>query len=115
VDKLANPKPADPFRWLVFSVGATSTLVLTFLAYRLPWWPIHPIGVAIGAVWTVRYQIFSVFLGWLAKTVIMWLGGTRLYRRLAPLFVGVIVAYFAGVGLGLIVDIIWFPGQGHGM
>jgi hypothetical protein len=49
----------------------------------------------------------------MAKTVILRVGGIQLYRRSQPFFLGIICGYVAGIALCLLVDVIWFPGQGH--
>ena len=56
---------------------------------------------------------FSLFLGWLCKWIIVRLGGIQLYQRARPFFLGLILGYFAGVAVSNVIDVIWFPGQGH--
>ena len=50
---------------------------------------------------------------WLAKVVIFRLGGVALYRTVQPLVIGMIVAYATGVFISFVVDLIWFPANGH--
>jgi hypothetical protein len=38
-----------------------------------------------------------------------------LYRRTVPFFIGLIVGYALAVPLGYVLDVIFFPGQGHGV
>jgi hypothetical protein len=40
-------------------------------------------------------------------------GGIELYRKAAPFFIGLIVGYFLGVGISFVVDVAFFPGNGH--
>ena len=40
-------------------------------------------------------------------------GGIELYRKASPFFIGLIVGYFLGIGLSFIVDVAFFPGNGH--
>ena len=78
------------------------------------WWPLHPIGFALAGSGTyMRYTVFSVFLAWAIKFVILKVGGAALYRRYRFFFLGILVGYTAGVALSLVIDVIWFPGQGH--
>jgi hypothetical protein len=56
---------------------------------------------------------FSVFLAWLIKFIILKSGGLKLYEKGKPFFVGMLVGYTLGVTLAFVVDILWFPGQGH--
>ena len=56
---------------------------------------------------------FSLFLGWVCKTLIVRLGGIQLYQRARPLFLGLILGYFTGVAASNLIDFVWFRGQGH--
>lgn len=96
-----------------FGVGALAMTVLTFLKYRFAWWPLHPVGLAVASVWTIRRSAFSIFVAWAAKTVLLRVGGVRLYRRAAPFFLGLIIGCFTGIALSQLVDAIWFYGRGH--
>jgi len=87
--------------------------VLTLLRTRLTWWRLHPIGFAMSAMINTQHLALPLFISWCAKSVLLAMGGARLYRRATPLFVGLIVGYVAGVTLSSGIDAIWFPGQGH--
>jgi hypothetical protein len=110
----------DPFSlkreqifWSLLGVGVTA---LTMgLRYALPWWPLHPLGFAAATAYPVNRIVLSTFVAWFAKLSILRTGGILLYRRAAPLFYGLIVGYFVGVGVSFAVDCIWFPGQGHSL
>ena len=110
---IKDPQIFESTKYVMFSVGAGLMSVLTFLQYRLPWWPLHPAGLAISAVWMIRNQAAAIFVAWLAKSSIMRFGGIELYRKAAPFFMGLIVGHFAGVGISFIVDILFFSGNGH--
>ena len=69
------------------------------------------IGLAISTVWMV--DVRAVIIAWLAKRIILAIGGIDLYRKLRPLFIGLIIGFFAGVGISYAVDVIWFFGKGH--
>ena len=96
-----------------FGAGAAAMAALTFLKYRFAWWPLHPVGMAVASVWTIRRSAFSIFVAWAVKTVLLRVGGVTLYRRAAPLFLGLIVGCFTGIALSQAVDAIWFTGRGH--
>jgi len=96
-----------------FGIGAAAMALLTFAQYRFPWWPLHPVGLAISAIWMIRNQAAAIFIAWAAKSLIMRFGGIELYRKAAPFFIGLIVGYFLGVGLSFFVDLAFFPGNGH--
>ncbi len=114
VQKMANPQPPDWTRLLFFLIGAAAMLFFTQLHYRLPWWPLHPIGMTIAATHPTRMIAFSLFMAWLLKLAIVKAGGLSLYNRFKPLFLGLIIGYFAGLAVAFLVDLAWFgPGQGH--
>ena len=94
-------------------VGAAFTAFLFWLRYRFPGFPIHPVGFTISASAQLQNTGFSVFLIWAAKSLILRIGGLERYRALAPFFLGVLIGYVTGIALGIVVDVIWFPGQGH--
>ena len=94
-------------------IGMAFTALLYYLRYRLPAFPIHPIGFTMSASGFMRNGVVSIFLIWAVKTLLLRVGGLERYRKTAPLFLGILLGYLAGVGLGLIVDIIWFNGNGH--
>ena len=95
-------------------IGAVLMSALTFMRYRFAWWPLHPIGLPVGICsYPVTIIVFSVFLSWFSKWVIMRAGGIRLYRGAQPFFIGLILGYFTAIGISFVFDVIWFPGQGH--
>ncbi|MDE2722644.1 MAG: hypothetical protein OXI59_04635, partial [Gemmatimonadota bacterium] len=66
-----------------------------------------------GYVYPVRVTAFTVFLVWAFKSIVLRIGGIRLYRNLQPFFIGLLIGYTLGVGLSTLVDHIYFPGNGH--
>lgn len=94
-------------------VGGVEMAVVTFLHHRLSWWPLHPLGLVAGVVFKVRWCFLPVFLGWLCKEGIIRLGGAAALSRAKPLFLGVMAGWFAGAGLTMVVDALFFFGHGH--
>jgi len=111
--KQLSPAPTDWNRMVFMGIGAVTTGVVALFQYRFAWWPIHPVGMAIGAGETTGYAAFSVFLTWIIKSLIIKLGGAQAYRRWRYFFVGIMVGYVVGLGASFVVDCIWFPGNGH--
>ena len=109
---LEGGEPAKPMAFLTMGAGALSLAGLTFLHHRFLWWPLHPIGYLMGASWPMINFWFPVFVGWLCKTAILHYGGPRVYRRLLPGFLGLVLAEFTAAGLWVVVD--FFTGvRGH--
>jgi hypothetical protein len=113
VKQMDTSLPPDWKRLSFYGIGLVVMAVLTLARYQFPWWPIHPIGFAIMETFAVRGTIFTIFIVWLAKTIIFRIGGIALYRRGQPFFLGILAGFVIGVAISGIVDVLWFPGSGH--
>ena len=98
---------------LCAGIGGSLMLVLTALHHRLCWWPLHPLGLVVGMILKVRWCFLPFLAGWLCKVVLLRVGGAAALRRAKPFFLGAMVGWFAGVGVSMAVDALFFPGQGH--
>ncbi len=113
LSKIRNPFGPDWIRLELLMAGGLLMFVLMAARFRFPWWPIHPIGYAVSFTWPIWMSASSVFLGWLAKFIVLRVGGIKLFNQLKPAFLGLILGHFFACGIGLIVDLMWFPEQGH--
>ena len=95
--------------------GALVMIFLTMGQYRFPWWPFHPIGFTVVTFNSVQRSILSVFVAWTLKAIILKIGGITLYRQSQPFFIGLIVGYTFALIVGIIIDVIYFPGAGHNL
>ncbi len=73
------------------ATGAGIVLMLCLLRYRFIAWPLHPIGFLMANTVPMRVFWLSILIGWLCKWLVMRLGGVPVYRKLSPLFLGLIV------------------------
>ena len=89
-----------------FALGAGITTLLSVLHLRYPVWPLHPIGYLLLHSWTIWLTWFSVFLGWLAKVVILRLGGGTMFRTARPFFIGLVLGECAAAGFWLVISLI---------
>jgi hypothetical protein len=107
-------------RWLYFpsetnlpavifmGVGFLFTGFLWWLRSRFPFFPFHPAGYAVASsVWTFGWLWFSVFVSWTIKTIMLRIGGIRLYRKALPLFFGLLLGEFLVGGVWVLVRLIW--------
>ncbi len=93
--------------------GAGLMAILTVLHHRLPWWPLHPIGLVVGVIFKVRWCFLPLLTGWLAKVVVLRVGGAVALGRAKDFFLGAMVGWFAAAGLSVVLDVVFFPGEGH--
>jgi hypothetical protein len=91
---------------LHLAIGFVVTGALGFLRLRFTWWPLHPIGYLMIGTFPGAHLWFSIFIGWLAKVLIMKFGGARLYTAAKPLFLGLIVGEAAACGFWLVMGIV---------
>ena len=65
---LTNPKPLDTARLGGVGVGLVRRLAAVAAARtQFVWWPLHPIGYAVGNTDTMTWIWCPVMLGWLCK------------------------------------------------
>ncbi len=102
--KLNVPTGFNLDGWVHTCVGGGIMALLVLARQTLLWWPLHPIGYPIGAVWLMDQLWFSIFLAWLVKLLVMKYGGPRLFRRARPFFLGMILGQFSIAGIWLIID-----------
>lgn len=111
--KIKSPAEFHAQKLSFFGIGAAAMSLLTFFQYRFPWWPLHPIGLTVASIWMIRNQAAAIFISWASKSLIMRFGGIDLYRQAAPFFIGLILGHFLAIGVSFIVDMLFFPGNGH--
>ena len=114
VSQIRNPSPAGgEGRVMWAGIGAAAMAGLTLVRYRVPWWPLHPIGLAVQGNYGVTKTWLSIFLVWAIKSILMRIGGDALYERGKSFFVGLLAAQALSTAIVFGVDLIWFPGNGH--
>lgn len=77
-----------------FGVGLAVALGTALLRARYWWWPLHPLGYALHACWSLWVLWFPILVAWVLKSVILRYGGGKAFVRLRPLFVGLILGEF---------------------
>jgi hypothetical protein len=99
-------RPAGPSwtGWWITGLGASVFVLFAFLTQRFVWWPIHPLGVPIAAVWLTQQIWFSVFLAWFIKMTVLRYGGRGAFKKSVPFFLGIILGQFSAVGVWFFID-----------
>jgi len=92
----AIQNPYDPSLSGIISagVGGIWTGFLLFMRQRFLWWPFHPIGYIVGITYAPCHLWFSTLLGWTIKILLLKFFGVGAYRRLQPLFLGLILGEY---------------------
>jgi hypothetical protein len=67
---------------------------------------LHPIGFLGASVNATHALYFSMFLGWLFKSLILRYGGMRLYARLLPFFLGLILGDALNAALWIVLGVV---------
>lgn len=95
--------------WIFSGVGALAMFILITLRHTFIWWPLHPLGFPFAPVWLMNQIWFSIFLGWLIKLFVLKYGGSRLFTKLRPAFLGLIMGTFGYAGFWNVID--FFTGK----
>ena len=92
-----------------FLSGGAIMALLIWARQRVAWWPVHPIGFPISATDLLNTVVFSVFIAWAIKLIILRYGGSALYRRSQALFLGLIAGQMLCNGTWQVID--YFTGK----
>ncbi|MBI2190782.1 MAG: hypothetical protein HYU36_02205 [Planctomycetes bacterium] len=94
-----HPEGPDWTRLGYFFLGGAGMTVLMLLAHVCPWWPVHPVGFAVGSTFPLWYLWMPFFVAWSIKALALRVGGVRAYRSLLPAAIGLILGQHVGWGL----------------
>ena len=94
---------ADIRGWLFTAIGGGLEGLLMWAQHRWYWWPLHPVGLAIGVGWLTGHIWFCALVTWVQKLTILHCWGSGMFRKLKPLFFGMILGEVCVAGVwGLI-------------
>ena len=75
-------------------IGFTLTVLLSIMRLRFVWWPLHPAAFAITTSWGMKLVWSCLLISWLAKLIILRYCGLKVYRKITPFFLGLIMGEF---------------------
>lgn len=96
--------------WSFIGFGAVLVIAITAMRLRFPRFPFHPLPLVVMGSWLLSRFWLSFFLGWLIKRVIIMIGGSHLFEKTKPFFVGLLagqcalMAFWVLVNIGLYVN-----------
>jgi len=99
-----QPRAPDLRGWAATGVGAAVMCLFTAARHRFVWWPLNPIGLPIAVVSWTHVLWFSIFLSWLIKNRILKYGGPKLYLKLRPLFLGLVLGEYSAAAFWILID-----------
>ena len=110
---LTEPSGPSWDRLGMFGAGGALMAVVSFLRYSVPGWPLHPIGLIVCFRYHTFHSSLSLFITWVAKSLLLRWGGIDSYRRATPFFLGLLLGAVTASFLSFFCDMIWFPQSGH--
>jgi hypothetical protein len=102
--KLGYPTGPNWGGWAYTGIGVGLGWLLLWLSRQFISWPLHPLGVPLAGTMLMQRLWFTVFLGWLAKYIILRYGGAKYYQRFLPFFLGLILGQCSCMGIWVLID-----------
>jgi hypothetical protein len=96
--------------WLV--AGALLTSALMWGNARIAAFALHPLGYLVSVTYPLDRLWFSIFIGWLAKTIVMRSPDATRVRRSNNFFLGIVLGAVTAILMWLIIDSV-FGIRGH--
>jgi hypothetical protein len=84
--------------------GAGVTGFLAALRQRYLWWPLHPIGFAVGTTWIMDQLWLSACIAWGCKLLVVRYGGREFFTHARLVALGLILGQFTCNGMWLVID-----------
>jgi hypothetical protein len=107
-----RPAAPDVPRTIASSSGFIVATILMLLRWKFLRFPLHPLGYGVAT--SYGYVLWGALLtAWVIKLIVLRLGGVRLYRQLAPLFLGIAFGHFFTLGIGWGIAAIFYEEQGR--
>jgi hypothetical protein len=101
-----GPKGENHSRWGHFVAGAIIVSFLSFMRLRFEMWPLHPVGYLLVYSYPMMMIWESVFIGWLAKVIVLRIGGSQLYRQGRSFFIGLIIGEAGAAACWMVVSLV---------
>lgn len=88
--QLKGVSPA-PYSLGGVALGFAMFLGLVAARTRILAWPLHPIGYALASTSAMDYLWLPFLIAWAIKAAVLRYGGMKLYRKLMPFFLGLVI------------------------
>mgnify|MGYP000026494320 CR=1 FL=1 len=97
-----RPRLPNPTAMGFVGIGAGVVFALNFLRFRIPGFPLHPMGYALTMNFGVDYYWFGMLIAWAIKAGVQRYAGLKGYQKLHAVALGVILGEIAA-------ETIWGP------
>ncbi len=84
----------DPAAFSAVIAGFVVAIAMFAVRIRFVGFPLHPVGYGISSTWSMGTVWLPLMMAWGLKSLVVKYGGLRGYRRLMPLFLGIILGDF---------------------
>ena len=101
--RIASPQGPRWEYWGYTAIGGVLMALFMLAQQRFVWWPFHPISFPISMA--ANKMFFSVLLAWAIKSMVLRFGGPRLFQRLRPFFLGLILGEFVPRGVVAMIEL----------
>jgi hypothetical protein len=91
---LRQPLGTDVTSLSAIAFGLMVVMVGTALRLRFLWWSLHPLAYPLSGYYFFACLWFPFFISWLIKVLVLKYGGIKSYRKVLPLFLGLIMGDF---------------------
>jgi len=88
---LTNPRAQNYSEMSGIAGGFIFAIFLMIMKIRFLWWPLHPAGYVLTASGSLGILWFPAFISWAIKSIVLRFGGAKLFRKVAPLFLGLVL------------------------
>ena len=99
---ISDPTEGHPERLLWTGAAAAVMGILILARKKFFWWPIPPVGYAVGTLLPSWW--FNVLVAWLIKRNVLKFGGPSLYGQTRPFFIGLVIGQAVMVSLGALIS-----------
>ena len=91
---------------LQMGIGAAIVGTCSVLRVLVPWWPLSPVGFVLLYSYATSKIWFSLLIGWLARVVVVRVGGPSLLKAGRPVFLGLIIGESFAAAVWLVVNVV---------
>jgi len=103
---LRYPRRVEFGQWVATGFGYGFALLLGTMRSRLVWFPLHPLAYAVANSWG-SYNLWSaIFVGSVAKWLVLRAAGLDGYRKATPFFLGLMLGEFVVGGLWTLIGVL---------